>query len=130
MIRLTIPQYAQLAAVSLLVGCAYGTMVFIGSIESLFVVSTVAAMFYAPFFITANATCERMVPGDRLTEAITWMNSGSICGLAFGPTLGGALIDPVGTTASFGFGAVLAVMVPVIAFACLPLLKRHERQPR
>ena len=38
----------------------------IGSIESLFVVSTVAAMFYAPFFITANATCERMVPGDRL----------------------------------------------------------------
>lgn len=62
MIRLTIPQYAQLAAVSLLVGCAYGTMVFIGSIESLFVVSTVAAMFYAPFFITANATCERMVP--------------------------------------------------------------------
>ena len=130
MIRLTIPQYAQLAAVSLLVGCAYGTMVFIGSIESLFVVSTVAAMFYAPFFITANATCERMVPGDRLTEAITWMNSGSICGLAFGPTLGGALIDQLGTTASFGFGAVLAVMVPVIAFACLPLLKRHERQPR
>ena len=92
--------------------------------------STVAAMFYAPFFITANATCERMVPGDRLTEAITWMNSGSICGLAFGPTLGGALIDQLGTTASFGFGAVLAVMVPVIAFACLPLLKRHERQPR
>ena len=55
------------------------------------------------------------------------MNSGSICGLAFGPTLGGALIDQLGTTASFGFGAVLAVMVPVIAFACLPLLKRHER---
>ena len=99
----------------------------IGSIESLFAVSTVAAMFYAPFFITANATCERMVPGDRLTEAITWMNSGSICGMAFGPTLGGALIDQLGTTASFGFGAVLAVMVPAIAFACLPLLKRHER---
>lgn len=126
MIRLSMPQYAQLVLVSLLIGCAYGTMVFIGSIEALFVVSTVAAVFYAPFFITANATCERMVPADRLTEAMTWMNSGSICGMAFGPTLGGVLIDYLGTTASFGFGSALAIMMPVIAFSCLPLLRRHE----
>ncbi|MBC2888154.1 MFS transporter [Gordonibacter massiliensis (ex Traore et al. 2017)] len=127
MVRLALPQYAQLVLTGTLVGCAYGAMVFIDSIEALFVVSTVAALFYAPFLITANGACEQMVPGERLTEAITWLNSGSICGLAFGPTLGGVIIDELGTTASFDFGAVLAIMIPIIAFACLPILKRRRK---
>lgn len=127
MLNLRIPQHLQLVGCAVLIGCAYGTMAFIDSALDLFIVSTVAAFFYAPFLIVANATCERSVSGDKLTEAITWMNAGSTCGLAFGPSLGGMLIDELGATVSFDFGAVLALAIPAMALACFRLLKRNVR---
>lgn len=127
MINLRAPQYLQLVGCAILIGCAYGTMALIDSALALFIVSTVAALFYAPFLIVANATCERSVPGDRLTEAITWMNAGITCGMAFGPSLGGMIIDEFGSLASFDFGALLALAIPVTALLCFRLLKRNVR---
>lgn len=125
MIRLGASQRAQLMAVSLLIGAGYGSMALIDSVPSLLAVSTVAALFYAPFLITVSATCEAAVPLKRLTEAMTWINSGSTLGLALGPTLGGYLIDSYGTAASFGLGAAFALAIPVVAFFCLPILRRR-----
>ncbi len=127
MLNLRIPQHLQLVGCAVLIGCAYGTMAFIDSALALFIVSTVSAFFYAPFLIVANATCERSVPGDKLTEAITWMNAGATCGMAFGPSLGGVLIDELGAVASFDFGAVLALAVPATALVCFRLLKCNVR---
>lgn len=127
MIRLRIPQYLQLVFFAALIGCAYGTMALIDSIPVLFAVSTFAAFAYAPFLIVANATCERAVSGDRLTEAITWLNAGSTCGLAFGPTLAGLVIERFGTVASFDFGAIIALAMPVTVAVCFRLLKRNVR---
>lgn len=128
MIRLNMPQYRQLVLFAVVIGVAYGTMALIDSALSLFVVGTLAALAYAPFLIVANATCERAVPGDRLTEAITWMNAGATCGMAFGPTLSGVIIDTFGAVYSFDFGAVLALAIPVTALLCFRLLKREVRQ--
>ncbi|WP_165172377.1 MFS transporter [Adlercreutzia sp. ZJ242] len=127
MVNLRVPQHVQLVGCAVLIGCAYGTMCLIDSAETLFVVSTLAALFYAPFLIVANATCERAVPGDRLTEAITWMSAGSTCGMAFGPSIGGMIIDRFGTIASFDFGALLAIAIPVTALCCFRLIKRNVR---
>ncbi len=125
MLRLRVPQYAQLIAAAVAIGCAYGSMFLIDSATSLFIVSIIAALFYAPLLITANATCERAVPGDRITEAITWMNAGMTCGMAFGPSVSGIIVDTWGAAASFDFGAVLAFAVPVTALLCLRILKRN-----
>lgn len=127
MIRLRMPQYRQLILFAVLIGVAYGTMVLISTPLSLFLVATLAAFFYAPFLIVVNATCERSVPGDRLTEAITWINAGITCGMAFGPTLAGAIIDSYGAVFGFDFGGALALAIPVTALLCHRLLKRKVR---
>lgn len=127
MVKLRAPQHVQLAGTAALIGLAYGTMCLIESAEVLFIVSTAGALFYAPFIITANATCERAVPGSRITEAITWLNAGTTCGMAFGPSICGVIIDELGSTASFDFGALLAVAIPVTAFACYRIVKRNMR---
>lgn len=127
MMNLRVPQHLQLVGCAVLAGCAYGTMCLIDSAVSLFVVSTLAAFTYAPFLIVANATCERSVPGERLTEAITWINAGITCGMAVGPTVAGVVIDQAGAIVSFDFGAVLAVSIPVIALLSFRVLKRNVR---
>ncbi len=127
MLRLHAPQHRQLAVCAVLIGCSYGTMALINSMTALFVVAIASAMFYAPFIITLNATCERAVPGDRITESLTWVNAGLTCGMAFGPTIAGVVIDGMGTLASFKFGAVFALAIPVIALLCIRIIKRNVR---
>ena len=102
-------------------------MILIDSTLSLFLVGTIAAFAYAPFLIVANATCERAVPGDRLTEAITWLNAGATCGMAFGPTVAGTIIDTMGAACSFDFGGILALAIPVTALLCFRIIKRNVR---
>lgn len=127
MIRLRMPQYRQLILFAVVIGVAYGTMMLIEAPLTLFLVGTFAALAYAPFLIVANATCERSVPGDRLTEAITWMNAGVTCGMAFGPTISGMVIDAFGTAYSFDFGALVALAIPVTALLCFRIIKRDVR---
>ena len=128
MINLRLPAYKQLLLCAVLAGGAYATMAVINSVFSLYAVSLLGALFYAPFLIVANSSCEKAVPGDRLTEAITWMNTGATCGLALGPSIGGFLIDLVGASAGFQTGALFALCVPVTAFLCLPIMKKRLRQ--
>lgn len=127
MIRLRMPQYRQLVLFAVIIGVAYGTMILIDSPLALFVVGTAAGLAYAPFLIVVNATVERSVSGDQLTEAITWINAGITCGMAFGPTAGGTIIDTLGTVHSFDFGGVLALCIPVTAFLCYRIIKRDVR---
>ncbi len=127
MLRLRASQHMQLIVCAVLIGCSYGTMALINSMTALFVVAVVSAMFYAPFIITLNATCERAVPGDRITESLTWVNAGLTCGMAFGPTIAGVIIDGMGTLASFKFGAIFALAIPVTALLCFRIIKRNVR---
>lgn len=114
-LRLTIPPYQQVLLTAICIGLGYGSMALITDAVSLYVVSCVAALFYAPFLIVLNGACERAVPGKRLTEAITWLNAGCTCGLAIGPTLAGIIIDVWGAQAGFMMGALLALAIPGIA---------------
>lgn len=125
MVRLRIPQYAQLVVTAVLFGAAFALSAFIDSAFLLFAITVPASLFYAPFLITANATCERAVSGSQLTEAITWINAGTTGGMTVGPTLAGTLIDALGTHASFMASGALAAMVAVVALVSLPLLKRR-----
>lgn len=127
MVRLRVAQYAQLVITAVLFGTAFAMSAFIDSAFLLFAITVPASLFYAPFLITANATCERAVPGSQLTEAITWINAGVTGGMTVGPTLAGTLIDAFGTQTSFVASGALAAMVAVVALLALPLLKRNVR---
>ena len=125
MVVITARQSKKMLAASVAIGVGYGTMVFVSSWWSLLIVIFIAAGTYAPFIITMNETAERAVPEANLTEALTWVTSGSLCGLAFGPTLAGFIIDTWGSFACFGTGAVLALMVLVLALITYPMMKKR-----
>lgn len=127
MVNLPLRQYAQLVLAAVLFGVAFACTAFVDSAATLFAITFPAALFYAPFLITVNAACERAVPGSRFTEAITWVNTGSTCGMTLGPTLAGALIDALGTRASFVVGGALAAALAVLAILFKNTLKRNVR---
>ena len=107
-----------------LFGAGYGLMLFIGGIPSLFWVSVVAALFYAPFFISTNNMCEQCVPKHRITESLTWVNAGFSCGSAIGPTLAGFFIDFFGATAGFDAGAVFSFAIIPVALLGYRVLRK------
>lgn len=127
MVNLPMRQYAQLVLTAVLFGVSFACTAFVDSAATLFAITFPASLFYAPFLITANAACERAVPGSRFTEAITWVNTGVTCGMALGPTTAGALIDALGTHSSFVVGGILAATVAVLALLFRNTLKRTVR---
>ncbi len=125
MVRLRAPLPKQLAVAAIVCGLGFGTMFFIDSALSLAIVGLIGAATYAPLLIVANTVCERAVPQRRLTEAITWLNAGFTCGCAIGPSLGGAVIDSLGTLASFKVGSVLALGLAVTGLLTYRVVKKH-----
>lgn len=125
MVRLRAPLPKQLACAAVVTGCAFATMYFIDSAISLALVGLIGAATYAPLLIVANTVCERAVPQQRLTEAITWLNAGFTCGCAVGPSLGGAVIDGLGTLASFKVGTVLALGLAATGLLTYRIVKWH-----
>lgn len=126
LLRLPLSSRAQLLLTAALAGGTYGCMFLVDSAPTLIVFSAVSALFYAPLLITANATCERAVPTQRITEAITWINAGMTCGMALGPTVSGFVIDIWGAAAGFDVCAVLAICVPLIALIAQPMMKGQD----
>lgn len=126
-LRLSGTVLRQLLTVSTCIGGAYLFLLAVRGVPSFFAVVTVAALFYAPFIITCNTACEASVEGARLTEAMTWMNSGMTFGLAVGPTLAGLFIDAHGSLVGFGIAALFAALIPIIAYCCTPVLRRTLR---
>lgn len=120
--------YGRMVLTSVLIGCAYGTIFLIDSPLSLLIISTVAALAHAPFVITNNYVCERAVPSARLAEGITWMNEASACGMSFGPSVAGLIVDHLGAPAAFDLGAVFAVAIPVVVLAFGRSLRREIKE--
>ena len=127
MVKLPLRQSSQLVLTAVLFGCAFACSAFVDSAATLFLITVPASLFYAPFLITINATCEGTVPGNRFTEAITWVNAGATCGMSVGPTLAGAIIDTLGTLAAFKVGGAVVALTAVLALAFWPTLKRNVR---
>lgn len=127
MIRLNISMHKQVVICAALLGLAYGSQIFIDSEIAFYLVSAFAALTYAPFLIVANSAVERAVPGKRLTEAITWVNSGMTCGVALGPTVAGFIIDGFGPLVGFDVGGIVALLIPLLTFASYRIIRRNVR---
>lgn len=90
---------------------------FAGSIIALAVITTIAGGAIAPSLITSFSLTQRLVPPERLTEGLTWTNSGLAVGFSAGTALGGIIVDARGTDWGFAVpiaGATIAAIVGVI----------------
>ena len=124
MMRIKAPVHRQYVIIGIIVGIGYTFMILIDSIPKLYAVSWIPVVFYAPFLITSSALCQARVPKERLTESLTWMNNGTVCGMAVGPTLAGFFIDSFGWPAGFAVGGAAAAMLAVAAALSTLLWRR------
>ena len=127
MVRIKSPLYKQFIAFSTLYGCLYGLLALIGSPISLVAISCIAALSYAPMYITINLTCERAVPSINLTEALSWLASGISIGMVIGPIAAGAIVDNWSPLAGFDLTAAFGLAVVAVTLCCIPLMRKHVR---
>lgn len=88
------------------------------SVPALLLASFIAGIAVAPTLISLFSLAERLVPPRQLTEGLTWANSALALGFALGSSMGGLLIDSVGTSAAFLLawgGTFLTFVVAVFA---------------
>ena len=125
MMGIAAPLRRQFILFTILFGALYALMAFVSSPESLMVIACVSALSYAPMYITLNVTCERAVPSANLTEALSWIASGTSVGMVIGPVAGGAVIDAYGPLAGFDLTTCFALGIVVLVVCCIPVMRRH-----
>ena len=125
MMGIAAPLRKQFVAFSVLFGCLYALIGLIDSPTSLIVIACIAALSYAPMYITLNVTCERAVPSANLTEALSWIASGTSVGMVIGPVAGGTVIDAWGPLAGFNLTSCFALGIVALTLCCIPVLRKH-----
>lgn len=123
--RFSSPMHRQVVVFAVLFGCLYGLYFFVDSPLSLIVVTCVSGLSYAPLYITMNLACQRAVPMENLTEALSWIASGISIGMVIGPVSAGAAVDSFGALAGFNLTAGFALSIIALTLCCLPVLRKH-----
>lgn len=124
MLKLRASVRVQFSVAAILIGAFWSLLVFVDGLATLYPVVCFASLVYAPFLITGNALCEHTVPPERLTESLTWLNTGIICGLAFGPTAAGAVIDAWGSIVGYDLAALMGMCLVLFNVVTIPLWRR------
>jgi predicted MFS family arabinose efflux permease len=97
---------------------------FLGSIWLVAVGLFVAGIACSPVLISGMALVERIVPGNRLTESMTWATSGIAVGIATATPLAGVIIDRYGAATAYWVTSGCAVGALLIACIVYPSLRR------
>ena len=109
-------------------GCVLGVVTlpipFLGSVWALGAGALVAGVAVAPVLISGMALVERIVPGARLTESMSWVSSGLSVGLAISLPLAGIIVDHRGASTAYLLQAGSALGVALAAILLLPTLRR------
>jgi predicted MFS family arabinose efflux permease len=124
--HINVPLPQQLLYTSLFMFVIALPIPFLNSIPLLTLAAFLSGFAIAPTLISAFSLAERLVPPRLLTEGLTWANSGLALGFAAGASLGGYLIDTVGTDWAFGMGVVGAAFTLVVSTASRGLWERNS----
>ncbi|MBM9469652.1 MFS transporter [Nakamurella leprariae] len=107
------PLRVQLLVALLALAVVTAPMPFLGSVWLVAAGLFVAGIACSPVLISLAALVERMVPSDRLTEAMAWTTSGIAVGIAVATPVAGVIIDSAGASPAYwvmtgcGIGAAL-----------------------
>lgn len=85
----------------------------------------IAGIFFAPTLIVAMTLAEQMVPGARLTEALTWLISGLGIGVALGAAAAGQVVDAFDARSGFVVALLAGVVVLGVALYGQRRLQLH-----
>lgn len=122
---IAMPLGRMLVITSALLTVALVAAPFTSNLLILAVATFLSGFLVAPSLITLFGVTEQLVPVIRLTEGLTWTNSGIAMGFAAGAAIGGAVIDAAGASVAFW----LAVGFAALATASAALGYRRTTQP-
>lgn len=122
---IAMPLGRMLVITSALLTVALVAAPFTSNLAFLAIATFLSGFLVAPSLITLFGVTEQLVPVIRLTEGLTWTNSGIAMGFAAGAALGGAVIDSAGASVAFW----LAVGFAFLAAASAALGYRRTTQP-
>jgi predicted MFS family arabinose efflux permease len=91
-------------------------LLFVTSPAALAIALALPGLAIAPFMVLSSVLAESRVPPAVLTQAFTWLNSGSAAGIALGAALAGNVVDAHEPRRGFTL-ALLAAATATIAAA-------------
>lgn len=115
----------QMALLPAILAVALLPAPFAGSIVVLAVITTIAGGAIAPSLITSFSLTQRLVPSERLTEGLTWTNSGLAVGFSAGTAVGGVIVDGWGTGWGFAVPIAGAAIAAVVGVAGQRAFREH-----
>lgn len=119
--RLPLPLHRLLLLGGLATALTTLPLPLVGSIPALAAAVLVAGLFFAPTMVVAMSLVERLVPGHRSTEGLTWLLAGLNVGVALGAAVSGQVVDGAGPRTGF------AVALGAGALVLLLALRGHRR---
>jgi MFS family permease len=115
--RFTGPVQRRLMIVLALVPVAMAPVALAPSVPAMAALIVVAGVPIAPAFTTSYTLIERLAPAGAITEAFTVTTTSIVAGIALGNAGAGALVAPIGTSATFLVAAAVAALCPLSALA-------------
>ena len=89
------------------------------------IVIYLCGMTIAPTLIAGFSLLESQALPGRTTEAMSWLSTGIMVGVAFGATAAGFILDALGARWGYAFAAASGVMSALICLAGLRKLSVH-----
>jgi predicted MFS family arabinose efflux permease len=111
------PLHRQLVVLGLLTPLGTTALPFADRAVVLGALVTFSGLVVAPTLIATFALVDHIVPGERLTEGLTWATTGITLGVSLGAAAVGPVIDAVGTPAAYLVTAVSGVLTAAVAVA-------------
>ncbi len=128
MLKLTIPLPRLLLMGT--AGTALTTLplLIVGNIATLSVAVFVAGVFFAPTMIVIMGLVEKIVPGSKITEGMTWAITGLSIGVAMGAAVSGEAVDRFGPDGGFTVAVIAGAFALLVAALGYRLLTTRVRE--
>lgn len=125
-LRMSLPN--QMAITSFFMFAIAAPIPFLGSTPLLALAAFLSGSAIAPTLISAFSLAERLVPPRLLTEGLTWANSGLALGFAGGASVGGYLVDTVGTGWAFALGVLGSAFTLTVSLTSRNLWEKNSAE--
>ncbi|WP_175557465.1 MFS transporter [Raineyella antarctica] len=110
---------------TVLIACGTGTFFFADSIVLLAGLMFVTGLTLSPTFVAGQTLVQRLVPGDRVTEGLSWIATSINAGVALGSSVAGVGVDRLGSPGGFVVTLAGAGLALLVALTAAPVLRRR-----
>jgi predicted MFS family arabinose efflux permease len=110
---------------TVLIAGGTGSFFFADSIVLLAVLMFLTGLTLSPTFVAGQTLVQRLVPGDRVTEGLSWIATSINAGVALGSSVAGVGVDRVGSPGGFVVTLAGAGLALIVAMTAAPVLRRR-----